>query len=86
MLNTQLYTNPDREKAKQLIQNAEKKGMKALCVTVDALTLGRREKGLRLKKASAHLDVADDDSVCFSFSFFFLFFTKNYCFLITFLE
>eukprot|EP00008_Paramoeba_atlantica_P013296 CAMPEP_0201481564 /NCGR_PEP_ID=MMETSP0151_2-20130828/5836_1 /ASSEMBLY_ACC=CAM_ASM_000257 /TAXON_ID=200890 /ORGANISM="Paramoeba atlantica, Strain 621/1 / CCAP 1560/9" /LENGTH=482 /DNA_ID=CAMNT_0047863835 /DNA_START=72 /DNA_END=1517 /DNA_ORIENTATION=- len=57
----QLYMNPDREKAKEMIQKAEKMGMKALCVTVDAPTLGRREKDMRFK-ASARPDVADDDS------------------------
>ena len=69
--------NPDREKAKEMIQKAEKMGMKALCVTVDAPTLGRREKDMRFK-ASARPDVADDDSVCFfSFLFFFSFLCKE---------
>lgn len=52
----QLYVNSDREVTKQLVQHAEKRGMKALWITVDAPQLGRREKDMRSKYT---LDVAD---------------------------
>lgn len=45
----QLYVNADREKTKKIIQHAEKRGVKALFITVDAPQLGRRPKvGLSL--------------------------------------
>ena len=40
----QLYVNADREKTKKIIQHAEKRGVKALFITVDAPQLGRRPK------------------------------------------
>lgn len=40
----QLYVNEDRKITTALIQNAERLGAEALCVTVDAPTLGRRER------------------------------------------
>jgi L-lactate dehydrogenase (cytochrome) len=45
----QLYVNPDREIAKQLVQAAESRGCTALVITVDAPALGRREKDMRMK-------------------------------------
>nr|VWO95682.1 Amidohydrolase family protein [Ganoderma boninense] len=40
----QLYVNRDREITKKFVQHAEKRGIKALFITVDAPQLGRREK------------------------------------------
>ncbi|OAP54584.1 L-lactate dehydrogenase (cytochrome) [Fonsecaea erecta] len=52
----QLYVNRDREITKKLVQHAEKRGCKALFITVDAPQLGRREKDMRSK----HVDVSTD--------------------------
>lgn len=41
--------NRDREITKRYVQNAEKRGVKALFITVDAPQLGRREKDMRMK-------------------------------------
>lgn len=38
------YVNKDRAKTKKIVQHAEKRGVKALFITVDAPQLGRREK------------------------------------------
>ena len=40
----QLYIYKDRELTKSVIQRVEQLGYKALCITVDAPLLGRREK------------------------------------------
>ncbi|KXN87469.1 Cytochrome b2, mitochondrial [Leucoagaricus sp. SymC.cos] len=45
----QLYVNRDREITKKYVQHAEKRGIKALFITVDAPQLGRREKDMRMK-------------------------------------
>ncbi|TBU31122.1 FMN-dependent dehydrogenase-domain-containing protein [Dichomitus squalens] len=45
----QLYVNKDREISKKFVQHAEKRGIKALFITVDAPQLGRREKDMRQK-------------------------------------
>ncbi|KAI0263843.1 glyoxylate dehydrogenase [Gloeopeniophorella convolvens] len=45
----QLYVNRDREITRRYVQHAEKRGVKALFITVDAPQLGRREKDMRLK-------------------------------------
>ncbi|KAI0741097.1 FMN-dependent dehydrogenase-domain-containing protein [Earliella scabrosa] len=45
----QLYVNKDREITKKFVQHAEKRGIKALFITVDAPQLGRREKDMRQK-------------------------------------
>jgi L-lactate dehydrogenase (cytochrome) len=45
----QLYVNKDREITRRIIQHAEKRGCKALFITVDAPQLGRREKDMRTK-------------------------------------
>ncbi|KAI0059917.1 glyoxylate dehydrogenase [Artomyces pyxidatus] len=45
----QLYVNRDREITKRYVQHAERRGVKALFITVDAPQLGRREKDMRLK-------------------------------------
>jgi L-lactate dehydrogenase (cytochrome) len=45
----QLYVNKDREITRKIVQHAEKRGCKALFITVDAPQLGRREKDMRSK-------------------------------------
>ncbi|EGD76167.1 cytochrome b2 [Salpingoeca rosetta] len=45
----QLYVNHDRSVSERLIRRAEKRGIKAIFVTVDAPQLGRREKDMRVK-------------------------------------
>ncbi|KAJ7099534.1 glyoxylate dehydrogenase [Mycena belliarum] len=45
----QLYVSRDREVTKKYVQHAEKRGVKALFITVDAPQLGRREKDMRMK-------------------------------------
>ncbi|KAI8620577.1 FMN-dependent dehydrogenase-domain-containing protein [Chytriomyces sp. MP71] len=45
----QLYVNADRNVTRGVIEKAERRGCKALVVTVDAPQLGRREKDMRLK-------------------------------------
>ncbi|KAI5829299.1 hypothetical protein K523DRAFT_274784 [Schizophyllum commune Tattone D] len=45
----QLYVNKDRNITKRIVQHAEKRGIKALFITVDAPQLGRREKDMRMK-------------------------------------
>ena len=49
----QLYVNANRATTLALIRRAEKAGMKALCITVDAPVLGRRERDMRNKMKSA---------------------------------
>ena len=45
----QLYVNANRETTLSLIRRAEAVGMQALCITVDAPVLGRRERDMRNK-------------------------------------
>lgn len=45
----QLYVNHNREITKTLVQKAERLGCKALFITVDAPTLAKREKDMRMK-------------------------------------
>ncbi|KAI8899094.1 FMN-dependent dehydrogenase-domain-containing protein [Globomyces pollinis-pini] len=45
----QLYVNADKKITRNLIERAQSKGVKALCITVDAPQLGRREKDMRVK-------------------------------------
>ncbi|KAI5119167.1 hypothetical protein M0805_008650 [Coniferiporia weirii] len=49
---SQLYVNQDRELSRAYVKNAEKRGIKALFITVDAPQLGRREKDMRMKNAA----------------------------------
>jgi L-lactate dehydrogenase (cytochrome) len=49
----QLYVNANRETTLSLIRRAEASGMQALCITVDAPVLGRRERDMRNKLATA---------------------------------
>ena len=45
----QLYVNSDRKITEDLIKNVEKLGLKAIFVTVDAPSLGNREKDAKVK-------------------------------------
>lgn len=57
----QLYVNEDRNLAKELIRKAEKLGMKAIFVTVDAPSLGHREKDERAKgSVDTNLDLGEE--------------------------
>lgn len=58
----QLYVNQDREVCKEIIQHAEKRGIKGLFITVDAPQLGRREKDMRLKNIEDLSHVQGDDA------------------------
>ena len=42
------YVNKDRNITKRIVQHAERRGVKALFITVDAPQLGRREKVSRI--------------------------------------
>ena len=61
----QLYVNSKRDITKRIIQHAEKRGCKALFLTVDAPQLGRREKDMRSKFSDVGSNVQDSggDSV-----------------------
>ncbi|KAL1917337.1 uncharacterized protein VTP21DRAFT_4993 [Calcarisporiella thermophila] len=59
----QLYVNQDRSATEKLIRQAEKKGCKALFVTVDAPQLGRREKDMRMKYSEAPPDIQSESTV-----------------------
>ena len=43
--------NQNRELTRKYVENAERRGIKGLFITVDAPQLGRREKDLRAKNA-----------------------------------
>ncbi|CAN3376661.1 hypothetical protein DIURU_004449 [Diutina rugosa] len=58
----QLYVNQDREVCKEIIQHAEKRGIKGLFITVDAPQLGRREKDMRSKNIEDLSHVQGDDA------------------------
>lgn len=58
----QLYINEDRKVAKEMVREAELLGMKAIFITVDAPSLGNREKDKRLKFVN-DTDVDLGDSV-----------------------
>ncbi|KAG8933794.1 hypothetical protein FRC00_012790 [Tulasnella sp. 408] len=59
------YVNKDRAKTKKIVQHAEKRGVKALFITVDAPQLGRREKDMRMKfeDVGAAVQAKSDDKV-----------------------
>ncbi|KKZ60612.1 L-lactate dehydrogenase (cytochrome) [[Emmonsia] crescens] len=60
----QLYVNKDRNITKRIVQHAQRRGCRALFITVDAPQLGRREKDMRSKfsdRGSA-VQAADDKS------------------------
>lgn len=57
----QLYINEDRKVAKNMVKEAENLGMKAIFITVDAPSLGNREKDKRLKFVNdTDVDLGDD--------------------------
>ena len=62
----QLYVLRDREKVERLIRRAERMGAAALAVTVDAPTLGRRERDVRnrfkLREGLKLANVMEDSS------------------------
>ncbi|KAI9014297.1 cytochrome b2 [Hyaloraphidium curvatum] len=45
----QLYVNKDRDITRRLVEQAGRRGCKAIFITVDAPQLGRREKDMRMK-------------------------------------
>lgn len=45
----QLYVNSDRKLMEKQVKHAEERGMKGLFITVDAPSLGRREKDMKMK-------------------------------------
>ena len=56
----QLYIHRDQKLTKTLVQRAEKAGYQALCVTIDAPVLGRREVDIRNQfQLPAHLSLAN---------------------------
>ena len=57
----QLYVNSDRAITKRIVQHAEKRGCKALFITVDAPQLGRREKDMRSKFSDVGSSVQSTD-------------------------
>lgn len=59
----QLYVNKDRNRTREFVQHAEKRGIKGLFITVDAPQLGRREKVGVLFGGSEHVK-----EICFDFS------------------
>jgi L-lactate dehydrogenase (cytochrome) len=44
----QVYVNANRGLTRSIIEKAQENGVKAICVTVDAPQLGRREKDMRV--------------------------------------
>lgn len=57
----QLYVNQNRDITKNIVQHAEKRGVKGLFITVDAPQLGRREKDMRSKFTDTGSDVQGGD-------------------------
>jgi isopentenyl diphosphate isomerase/L-lactate dehydrogenase-like FMN-dependent dehydrogenase len=59
----QLYVNADRKRTLATIKKAEKAGCKALCITVDAPMLGRRERDMRNKFTSQESSAQKGDNI-----------------------
>jgi L-lactate dehydrogenase (cytochrome) len=59
----QLYVNGDRTITERLVRKAEQRGCKALFITVDAPTLAKREKDMRMKYKERAPDVQNEASV-----------------------
>ncbi|ODV77823.1 cytochrome b2, mitochondrial precursor [Suhomyces tanzawaensis NRRL Y-17324] len=57
----QLYVNKDRKVCREIVEHAERRGMKGLFITVDAPQLGRREKDMRSKNFEDLSHVQGDD-------------------------
>ena len=45
----QLYVNSSKTTTENIVRHVESRGIKVLCITVDAPTLGKREKDMRVK-------------------------------------
>lgn len=58
----QLYVSEDRELSKKQLKHCEERGMKGIFITVDAPSLGRREKDMKLK-FEGNADVQSDDDI-----------------------
>ncbi|KAF7555694.1 hypothetical protein G7Z17_g2009 [Cylindrodendrum hubeiense] len=58
----QLYVNKDREVTKKIVQYAEERGCKALCITVDNPQVGRRERDLRSKYTESNGEATGGNS------------------------
>jgi L-lactate dehydrogenase (cytochrome) len=59
----QLYVNADRNLTKNIVLDVIRKGVKGICVTVDAPQLGRREKDMRLKFEDDAPDIRNEDEI-----------------------
>lgn len=59
----QLYVNANKKITEKIVKKAEKQGIKALFVTVDAPQLGRREKDMRHKFSAERPDNQDEGTV-----------------------
>lgn len=59
----QLYVNEDKEVVKNTLKKAERLGMKAIFVTVDAANRGNREKDIRMRITEDSDELDDDHSV-----------------------
>mmetsp|Transcript_32073 Transcript_32073/g.63586 ORF Transcript_32073/g.63586 Transcript_32073/m.63586 type:complete len:504 (-) Transcript_32073:650-2161(-) len=56
----QLYVNRDRNMTAEHVRKAAKRGCRALCVTVDAPQLGRRERDMRNKLTKTEASIQKD--------------------------
>lgn len=59
----QVYVNANRTLTKSIIEKAQSKGVKAICVTIDAPQLGRREKDMRVKFEDDAPDLQKDGEI-----------------------
>ncbi|KAG8672816.1 hypothetical protein FPOAC2_06224 [Fusarium poae] len=57
----QVYVKKDRNVTRRAIENAEKHGCKALCITVDNPHIGSRERVLRLQQSEVNEEDEDDE-------------------------
>lgn len=57
----QVYVKKDRNVTRRAVENAEKHGCKALCITVDNPQLGSRERVLRLQQSESDGDHQFED-------------------------
>ena len=56
----QLYVNQNRSITQKIIQHVQSRGVRALCITVDAPCLGKRERDMRVKFIDDPPDVQSD--------------------------
>ncbi|KAJ3324722.1 hypothetical protein HDV06_005980 [Boothiomyces sp. JEL0866] len=59
----QLYANPNKNLTIEIIKKAERLGVKALVLTIDAPQLGRREKDMRVKFENDAPDLQSNESL-----------------------